>query len=68
MPRLATIEGCGNMACSTYEEMTAALDRVYAVEEDQPLPIGQAFAAIALQASREAEAPADRKPSLPDHG
>jgi hypothetical protein len=50
MPQLADIAGCGLMACSNYEEMTAAIDRVYAVAEDQPLSLDEAFAALAVQA------------------
>jgi hypothetical protein len=50
MPELVAIPGCGPMVCSTYEEMMAAVDRIYGVAEDQPLPFGDAFAAPAARA------------------
>ena len=61
MPRIATIEGCGTMVCSTYDEMNAVIDRAYAVAEDQPLSIDKAFATLATQAVWEAT----RNPQLP---
>ena len=60
MPQLVTIAGCGPMVCSSYEEMTAAIDRIYAVPEDQPLAVGEAFAGLAAHA----RPPAPAKPSL----
>jgi len=54
------------MACSTYDEITAVMDRVYAVAEDQPLAVGQAFASLAQQASPEAAEPLRRPGSEPN--
>jgi hypothetical protein len=54
MPRLATIAGCGEMVCSTYDEITAAIDPAYSVAGDQPLSLHQAFATLADQAKRDA--------------
>ena len=65
MPQLVTIEGCGAMVCSTYDEMAAVIDRAYAVEEDQPLTIGRAFGSLAAQAAQEVNERV-RTPSLPD--
>ena len=48
------------MACSSYAEVAAAMDRAYAVPSDQPLPADQVFAALAREASREA-------PTHPNH-
>lgn len=54
MPRLATIAGCGEMVCSTYDEITAAIDPAYSVAEDQPLSLHPAFATLADRARTEA--------------
>jgi hypothetical protein len=68
MPRLATIAGCGEMVCSTYEEMAAIVDRVYAVAEDEPLSLGEAFATLARHAGREPPRPPERAAGLPVPG
>jgi hypothetical protein len=41
------------MVCSTYDEMTAALDRTFAVAEDEPLRIDEALATLAAEARPE---------------
>jgi hypothetical protein len=60
MPHLAHIAGCGPMACSSYEEMTAAIDRIYAVAEDQPIAFGAAVADLAAQARQPVATPRPR--------
>ena len=53
MPQVVSIPGCGPMVCSNYEEMTAAIDTMYAVAEDQPLAPDRAFGALAAEVNRE---------------
>ena len=48
MPRLIFIKGCGLMACSSYAEITAAIDRAYEAPAGEPLPLDQVFASRPL--------------------
>ena len=53
MAQAIFIKGCGPMACSSYAELTAEMDRAYAVPPDQPLPVDRVFTSLAAQAGRE---------------
>jgi hypothetical protein len=64
MPQAIFIKGCGRMVCSSYAEVTAAMDQAYAVPPDQPLPVDQIFASLAREASRE-RLPHKDAPSAP---
>jgi hypothetical protein len=44
MPQNPEIEDPAVAARFSYREMTAAVDRAYAVPKDQPLPVRQVFA------------------------
>ncbi len=61
MPRIVTVEGCGPMACLTYPEVAAEIDRVYSVPRDEPLPVGDLFAA-----AREAIRPHPPRSATPE--
>ena len=51
MPRLVFIKGCGPMVCSTYGEITAAIDRAFTAPNDRPVPMGAAFASLAAESN-----------------
>jgi hypothetical protein len=55
MPHLVWIPGCGQMTSSSYREVTAALDRIFAQPEDQPLRVADAFAELATKATKVAQ-------------
>jgi hypothetical protein len=50
MPGSVVISGCGRMACLTYAEFIAELDRARAVPPTQPLPLAELFASLATAA------------------
>jgi hypothetical protein len=62
MPTLIWVEGCGQMASSSYREVAAVFDRMYASPRDRALPIADAFAELAEAASMEV------RPGLPVQG
>jgi hypothetical protein len=66
MPHFVWIEGCGQMACSSYRELTAVLDPIYALTEDQPLRIADAFAELAKGAEKAARPEASRQGPEPE--
>jgi len=43
------------MTSSSYREVTAALDRIFAQPEDQPLRVADAFAELATKATKVAQ-------------
>jgi hypothetical protein len=47
MSNLITINGCGPMVCSSYRELTTAIDRAYAGPKDQPLQWNGILASLA---------------------
>ena len=52
MPTYVWVEGCGQMACSSYKEVAAVFDRMYASPADRALPVADAFAELAAEAGR----------------
>jgi len=70
MSRVVLIPGCGPMACSTYEEVAAAIDRAYAIPPDQPLPIARVFAELAEGAGLRIPPAGQRSPDrqIPEPG
>ena len=65
MPHFVWIEGCGRMACSSYRELTAAMDRIYSMPEEQQLRIADAFAELAKGAEKAARPEASRQSPEP---
>jgi hypothetical protein len=65
MPQAIFIKGCGRMACATYAEVVAAMDRAYALPRDQPLPVDQIFASLAREADCERPSPEAFPPAPP---
>lgn len=65
MSRVVLIPGCGPMACSTYVEVAAAIDRAYASPPDQPLPLARVFAELAEGAGLRIPPPGQRSPGHP---
>jgi hypothetical protein len=65
MPRVVLIEGSGPMACSTYGEMTAAVDRAFKAPRDQPLPMRRELAGLWEEARLAPPLRPERAPELP---